>query len=512
MCASTAPSRPAWTCARPARCSVPSSAPWWSRTTCATAADTASRPARSGSSTGARRTGRRTSARCATTGWAPGWSPRAPRPARPSPSSSARWTSSASGPRSGWRTCRRPARRRPSSTWRTRPTGSAAAARSSCCWTSPRCTVCRRTRWSPPATCRKCGGTSRSPRPGWPPPRSPWAWPGESEGLNVRGHIVPVPVRRDGNGGRRRRRRGEEMMVPEAEFSSYYGRPVIKEPVWKAPDVAGYLFFGGLAGASSVLAVGAQLSGYSKLARVGKIGALGAISVSAAALVHDLGRPERFVNMLRVFKPSSPMSVGSWLLAGYGPMAGAAAVSEVTGILPRVGRAATLGAGLLGPGVATYTAALICDTAVPAWHEGYREMPYVFAGSAASAAGGLGLLAVHPADAEPARNLAVLGAAVELIAKRQLLDRLARPGEQSLAEPYQTGTTGAILRLAEFLTAGALVGAVLGRTSRAVSALSGAALVAASAMTRFGIFEAGLASARDPRYTIVAQRRRRGEE
>ncbi len=313
--------------------------------------------------------------------------------------------------------------------------------------------------------------------------------------------------------GRRRlkaARRREESRVPDAEFTSYYGRPVIKEPVWKTPDVPGYLFLGGLAGASSVLAAGAQLSGYRKLARVGKIGALGAISLSAGALVHDLGRPERFVNMLRVFKPSSPMSVGSWLLAGYGPVAGAAAVSEVTGILPGAGRAATLGAGLLGPALATYTAALICDTAVPAWHEGYREMPYVFAGSAASAAGGLGLLAVHPADAEPARNLAVLGAAVELIAKRQLLDRLARSGEQSLAEPYQTGTTGAILRLAEFLTAGALAGAVLGRTSRAVSALSGASLVAASAMTRFGIFEAGMASARDPKYTIVPQRRLAG--
>ncbi len=123
-------------------------------------------------------------------------------------------------------------------------------------------------------------------------------------------------------------------MVPEAEFSSYYGRPVIKEPVWRTPDVPGYLFLGGLAGASSVLAAGAQLSGYRKLARVGKVGALGAISLSTVALIHDLGRPERFVNMLRVFKPSSPMSVGSWLLAAYGPVAGAAAVSEVTGILP----------------------------------------------------------------------------------------------------------------------------------------------------------------------------------
>ena len=296
-------------------------------------------------------------------------------------------------------------------------------------------------------------------------------------------------------------------MVPEATFSSYYGRPVIKEPVWKNPDVPAYLFLGGLAGASSVLAAGAQLSGYRPLARSAKISALGAISLSAVALINDLGLPARFVNMLRVFKPSSPMSVGSWLLAGYGPVAGAAAVADVTGLLPGAGLAATLGAGLLGPGIATYTAALICDTAVPAWHEGYREMPYVFAGSAASAAGGLGLLVVRPADAGPARDLAVLGAAVELIAKRQLLARLG-----DLAEPYRAGTTGTILRVAEFLTAGALAGAVLGGKSRAVSALSGASLVAASAMTRFGIFEAGRASARDPKYTIVPQRRRRGGE
>jgi formate-dependent nitrite reductase membrane component NrfD len=313
------------------------------------------------------------------------------------------------------------------------------------------------------------------------------------------GHPDPVP----GRGGRRRRR-AEQLMVPDVEFTSYYGRPVIKEPAWGIPDVPGYLFLGGLAGASSVLAAGAELSGYGELARVAKVGALGAISLSAVALVHDLGRPERFLNMLRVFKPSSPMSVGSWLLAAYGPVAGAAAVSDVTGILRPAGTVATVGAGLLGPGIATYTAALICDTAVPGWHEGRREMPYVFAGSAASAAGGLGLLAVHPADAEPARKLAVLGATVELIAKRQLLDRLG-----DLAEPYQTGTAGAILRLAEFLTVGALAGAVLGRRNRAVSALAGASLVAASAMTRFGIFEAGMASARDPKYTVVPQRRRR---
>jgi formate-dependent nitrite reductase membrane component NrfD len=310
--------------------------------------------------------------------------------------------------------------------------------------------------------------------------------------------------RAPGRDGRRRRRRAEQMMVPDVEFTSYYGRPIIKEPVWEVPDVPGYLFFGGLAGASSVLAAGAELSGYGELARVAKVGALGAISLSAVALVHDLGRPDRFLNMLRVFKPSSPMSMGSWLLIAYGPLAGAAAVSEVTGILPGAGRAATAGAALFGPAIATYTAALICDTAVPGWHEAHREMPYLFAGSASCAAAGLGLLALPPAAAAPARTLATIGVPAELTAKRLLLRRLG-----DIAEPYESGRAGQLLRAAEVLTVGGLAGAVLGRRSRVVSALAGASLLAASALTRFGVFEAGMATARDPKYTVVPQRRRR---
>jgi formate-dependent nitrite reductase membrane component NrfD len=303
---------------------------------------------------------------------------------------------------------------------------------------------------------------------------------------------------------RRGGQRGEQPMVPPAEFTSYYGRPVLKEPVWKSPDVPGYLFLGGLAGASSALAAFAQLSGNRELSRASKTAAAGAISLSAAALVHDLGRPARFLNMLRVFKVTSPMSVGSWLLAGYGPVAGAAAASAVTGRLPRAGAAATVAAGVLGPAIATYTAALLADTAVPAWHDGHREMPYLFAGSAASAAGGLAMLAVRPAHASQAIRFAVLGGAAELTAKSLLLRRLG-----PAAEPYQSGRPGTLMEAAELLTAAGLAGAVLtaGR-SRVATAISGAALVAASALTRFGIFEAGIASARDPKYTVGPQRER----
>ena len=301
----------------------------------------------------------------------------------------------------------------------------------------------------------------------------------------------------------RHARGGERFMVPKAEFESYYGRPVIKEPTWQVPDVPGYLFFGGLAGASSVLAAGAQLTGRRGLARVTKLAALGGISISTVFLINDLGRPARFHHMLRVFKVSSPMSVGSWILSGYGPMAGAAALSDLTGILPPAGAAATTAAAVLGPAVTTYTAVLLCDTAVPAWHEAHREMPYVFAGSAASAAGGFGLLAAPRGEQGPARRLAIIGSAVELTAKKLLEQRL---GQQ--AEPYLTGRANTVLRAGEVLTVGGLAGAALTRRSRIGSALSGVALLASSALTRYGIFEAGLASARDPRYTVVPQRQR----
>jgi formate-dependent nitrite reductase membrane component NrfD len=297
--------------------------------------------------------------------------------------------------------------------------------------------------------------------------------------------------------------RGERPVVPRAEFRSYYGLPILKEPVWRSPDVPGYLFLGGLAGASSVLAAFAHRSGNQELARVAKTGAAGAIGLSGIALVHDLGRPSRFLNMLRVFKVSSPMSVGSWLIAVYGPAAVAAAASALTGRLPRAGAAATIGAAALGSGVATYTAALLSDTAVPAWHEGHREMPYLFAGSAASAAGGLGMLAVSRSHADQAIRFAVLGAATELTAKSILVRRL---GET--AKPYQAGRPGRLMHVAEALTATGLAGAVLARRNRAAAVLSGAALMASSALTRFGVFEAGLASARDPAYTVGPQRER----
>jgi formate-dependent nitrite reductase membrane component NrfD len=303
--------------------------------------------------------------------------------------------------------------------------------------------------------------------------------------------------------GERRGNNAEQLVVPKAQPDSYYGRPVIKEPVWHSPEVPGYFFLGGLAGASSMLAALAQATGNKELARASKSGAAAAIGLSVAALVADLGRPARFLNMLRVIKVTSPMSVGSWLLTGYAPAAGAAAAAALTGRLPRSGAAASGAAAVLGAGAATYTAALLTDTAVPAWHDGHREMPYLFAGSAATAAGGLGMLMVGQPAAAQAMRFAVLGSAAELTAKSLLTKRL---GEG--AKPYQSGLAGTLMETAEVLTAAGLTGAVLAGRNRVAAAVSGAALVTASALTRFGIFFAGRASAREPGYTVAPQRQR----
>jgi formate-dependent nitrite reductase membrane component NrfD len=212
--------------------------------------------------------------------------------------------------------------------------------------------------------------------------------------------------------------------------------------------------------------------------------------------------------MLRVFKPTSPMSVGVWILSAYAPLNVASSASELTGIAPRTGRAAGAGAGLLGAAVASYTAALIADTAVPAWHEGHRELPFLFVGSAASAGAGFGLLAAPLIENAPVQRLAVVGAVAELVADQLLERRLGM-----VAETMHTGTAGRRLKAAKGLTvAGALGAATVARRHRVAAALTGGALLAGSALTRFGIFAAGVASAQDPKYTVDPQRARLARE
>ena len=337
----------------------------------------------------------------------------------------------------------------------------------------------------------------------------------------------PVEERAGGPGERRRRRKGgggrgggEPTVVPDAEFRSYYGRPVLKSPVWER-RIATYLFAGGLAAGTAVLGAGADLTGREQLRRVSWLGSLGGLLLSVWALVSDLGRPERFHHMLRVAKPTSPMSVGTWILTVFGPLAGLAAVRELFPmaparwrrtragrllgrVLPWVARPAGVGAAVTAPGLAGYTAVLLSQTSVPAWSEVRDELPFVFTGSAAASGGGFGMLAAPVAENGPARVFAAVGATQELVAGRVMERRMGL-----IRDAYHHGTVRKLGLAAEWLTVAGLVGTltVAGR-SRGGAAASGLALLAGSACQRLRVFEAGVESTKDPKYVVVPQRER----
>jgi formate-dependent nitrite reductase membrane component NrfD len=314
-----------------------------------------------------------------------------------------------------------------------------------------------------------------------------------------------------GPGGRAGSR--EQTMVPPAEFRSYYGRQILKTPAWE-DKIAYYFFAGGLSGGCALLAAGADLTGRPTLRRGTRVTGLAALAAGSYYLIADLGRPDRFHHMLRVAKPTSPMSMGTWLLAAYGPAIGLAAVSELVprrwqGTLPGtliglLARPAGLAAAALAPGVASYGAVLLSQTAVPAWHSAHEELPFIFTGSSAASAGGLGMIVAPVAEAAPARRLAVYGAALELAASHRLESRIGM-----VREAYDTGRAGRYLRSARTLTAGGMLGSMLlGRRSRVAAGVSGVALLAGGVFERLGLLHAGIQSTQDPKYVVVPQRER----
>lgn len=286
-----------------------------------------------------------------------------------------------------------------------------------------------------------------------------------------------------------------------AEPRSYHGQSVLKEPVWTW-EIPLYFYTGGLAGASAGLAVLSEARGNDVLARRAWSAALGGIAVSPALLTSDLGRPKRFLNMLRMFKVTSPMSVGSWILSLSGATTTLAAANALLGWFPRVGRVAKPSAALLGLPLSTYTGALLANTAVPVWHEARRELPFVFGSGAALSAGALAVILTPPENAAPARRLALVGAVAEGALKQGMERRLGGHGD-----PYRDGasaTSGKLSRVC--LAAGATLLGLRGGRSRLAAAVGGALLTGGAVAARMSVFRAGFTSASDPRYVVGPQR------
>ena len=288
------------------------------------------------------------------------------------------------------------------------------------------------------------------------------------------------------------------------EMQSYYGRPIVKEPVWQ-PEIPAYLFTGGVAGGCALLHGVARVTGQERLARTALyVGAVADV-ISPALLISDLGRPERFHHMLRVFKVTSPMSVGSWVLFVSGGASNTAAVLELFDILRPVKWAAEVVSFLAGAPLATYTGTLIADTAIPVWHQARKELPFLFGASAAASAGAATTIFMRPREAGPSRRLAVTGVAAELGLMQAMEHRLGFVGEV-----YKQGAAGKLARASKLLTAagGALL-ATRARRSRGAAVAGSALVLAGEVALRWSVFRAGFQSARDPRYTVIPQKQRK---
>lgn len=321
-----------------------------------------------------------------------------------------------------------------------------------------------------------------------------------------------------------RERRLEEIRVQAAEFGAvqqpgirpagsplpkaspetgYYQQPLLKEPQW-TPLIPLYFFVGGASGSLGVIGSLADLLGANdELARKARHMATAGSAISSVLLIADLGRPSRFLNMLRVFKPQSAMSVGSWVLSGFGASAAASTLADlldtqvdgsaISTFLRTVGRT---GCTVLGMPFHNYTGVLIGASVIPVWNNRIRSLPREFGMSGLQSAVGLLELAGET-DSNALNAIGLVAAAFETWEGIDLL----RTHDRALA-PTKQGSTGALIQTAGLLSGPLPIALRLAslftrkkkRRLRQAAALSG---IIGSLCLRYGWVAAGTASARD---------------
>jgi len=293
--------------------------------------------------------------------------------------------------------------------------------------------------------------------------------------------------------------------------NGYYQIPLLKQPPWTW-EIPLYFFVGGAAGAAAVIGAIADYTGADRqLVRHARwIAAAGSV-ISPALLISDLGRPERFLAMLRVFKPQSPMSVGVWTLLGFSTAASATAFAEYLQglygpslplrVLENAGQAASLAFGLP---FSNYTGVLIGATAIPAWNSNAGSLPIHFGASGLGAAVGLLELMGHRKNS--ALQALGLGAAIF----ETLEGFLIESRKDSELDPLKYGPSGRITRIG-----GALAGPIpaalrllsmfSAKRSQSLRRWAGWSSVLGSVATRVGWVYAGRASSRNWKLPLRAK-------
>lgn len=284
---------------------------------------------------------------------------------------------------------------------------------------------------------------------------------------------------------------GGSQPVASAE-TGYYGTPVLKRPVWTW-EVPLYFFVGGAAGGCAVIGEVGSLSGADRqlVARARYLALTGA-ALSAPLLISDLGRPKRFLYMLRVFKWKSPMSVGVWTLVGFSGVVFAGTLLSLTegrrrGALRRwIEAAVSVSGAFLGSVMGSYTGVLIGATVIPVWNRNVGRLPVLFAASALASA---------------ASALELSGRTDEALDRIALLTSAGKSASMLASGHEEKRASGrsSKIRLAASILSGPIPLAllVLGRKSRRARRLASLSQLAGSLLTRYGWVEAGRESADD---------------
>lgn len=284
----------------------------------------------------------------------------------------------------------------------------------------------------------------------------------------------------------------------DATKPAYYGQPILKPPTW-TNLIPTYFFTGGLAGVSSMLSFAARLHGDKVLERTMDVTTIAAIGASTFCLIKDLGRPERFMHMLRVIKPISPMNVGTFVFSFFSGATTLGFALDAAGVTPFATPLKAVAAAI-GPVMSTYTGVLISDTAVPAWHEGRGSLPALFAAGAAMSAAGAGLLFASR-DSGMCRTLALAAVCADLTMLNRLHEELGEP----LARAYETGPAKSLSHWSRRLTIAGGFAALASWKLPFLRRPAGAMLLASALLERFAVVEAGRISAKDPSYVIAQQ-------
>ncbi|HZX66319.1 MAG TPA: NrfD/PsrC family molybdoenzyme membrane anchor subunit [Myxococcales bacterium] len=290
-----------------------------------------------------------------------------------------------------------------------------------------------------------------------------------------------------------------------ADADSYYGLPMLKEPVWKWP-IPTYFYVGGVAGASAVLGAAAGRTGdpaLRSLCERTRLFAAGGAMASAALLIWDLGRPSRFLNMMRVFRPTSPMNLGTWIISAFGGFATVAALlrKHRSGPLGAFGDASATAAGCLGLPLAGYTGVLLASTSVPLWQGARTALPPLFMASAVtSAASALDLCTLPPAAQRAVRRFGIAGKIAEIVLATLLVREAG-----TVPRVVQPLHESKLWKASKLSVAASLAAGVL-RMRRAAGWLG----TLGSLALRFSIVRAGRASTLDARAAFEQQRARLG--